>query len=349
MQIVAGLSLKNLKPRVWDPSSLYYLPTLTAVMVSYAEFHQKPRHKHEAMKYGLRAYLGVSENIRIYLDNGAFFFLGRTGEIPREEYEAFVAQARPDWYPIPQDFIPTPKMTREEQRACFDRTMEANLAYQHDGYVPVIHICQFLTQYTIAVKGHDRLSVKPIIALGGIVPNLLRAPNALPYARILESLAEVRQTFSDKSIHVFGIGGTATLHLAALLRMDSLDSSGWRNRAARGIVQLPGRGDRMVANMGSWRGREPSEEEWAMLRACLCPACQQYGIEGLKVAGIEGFCNRATHNLATLLNEARWIEEHLSQGTYVEWYKDHLDNSIYRPLIDQAIKISPRLSLPHCE
>ena len=40
VQIVAGLSLKNLQPRVWDPSSEFYLSGLSAVMVSYAEFHR---------------------------------------------------------------------------------------------------------------------------------------------------------------------------------------------------------------------------------------------------------------------------------------------------------------------
>jgi 7-cyano-7-deazaguanine tRNA-ribosyltransferase len=122
--------------------------------------------------------------------------------------------------------------------------MEMNLAYQHDGYIPVIHISRFLTEYNAAVKEQQDLSLKPTIALGGIIPNLLRASKALPYKEILDSLKHVRQTFADKEIHVFGVGGTATLHLAKLLGMNSADSSGWRNRAARGIVQLPGSGDR---------------------------------------------------------------------------------------------------------
>ena len=35
MLIVAGLTLKNLKPRVWDAASSYYLRDLRAVMLSY--------------------------------------------------------------------------------------------------------------------------------------------------------------------------------------------------------------------------------------------------------------------------------------------------------------------------
>ena len=58
--------------------------------------------------------------------------------------------------------------------------------------------------------------------------------------------------------------------------MDSADSSGWRNRAARGIVQLPGSGDRIVADLGKWRGREPDTDEWKTLKDCQCPACQQF-------------------------------------------------------------------------
>jgi tRNA-guanine family transglycosylase len=143
----------------------------------------------------------------------------------------------------------------------------------------------------------------------------------------------------NKKIHVLGIGGTATLHIAALLKMDSVDSSGWRNRAARGIVQLPGSGDRTVAKLGKWKIRTPSPEEWEKLSQCQCPACKNYGLDGLKLNKIEGFCNRAAHNLWVLLNEAKLVEEHLSKGTYTGWYKEHLNNSTYLPLIESLILV----------
>src|SRR5690242_11441270 len=102
--------MKNLKPRVWDPESPYYLPELQAIMVSYADFDKSPTQRRTAMQRTLHGYLGVSKEVKVYLDNGAFFFLGREGGIPRHEYEEFVQHAQPDWYPIPQDFIPIPKM-----------------------------------------------------------------------------------------------------------------------------------------------------------------------------------------------------------------------------------------------
>lgn len=337
MLVVAGLSLKNLEPRVWDPSSPFHLPELRAVMVSYADFHRNRARRRAAMESGLHAYLGVSHTIPVYLDNGAFAIFRRGGETPHLEYEAFVREARPDWYPIPQDVIPGPDMSPEEQRACLRATMAANEAYQHDGFVPVAHISAVLDEYIIALTADGVIGGKPRIALGGIVPNLLRVPRARPYGDVLSGLRNARRAFAGKELHLFGVGGTATLHLAALLGMDSIDSSGWRNRAARGIVQLPGRGDRMIANLGSWRGREPDAAEMRSLADCGCPGCRFSGLTRLRATGLSGFCNRATHNLWTILNESRLIDEHLRDGTYRTWYTEHLDNSIYRPLIDQVL------------
>ena len=344
MLIVAGLSLKNLHPRVWDEESPYHLPSLRAVMVSYGEFHDMPSQMKKAKEVGLREYLGIPPHISVYLDNGAFRFLRVRGDAERKAYQEFVERAKPDWYPIAFDVIPTPKMSKPRQRQCFASTMDANYAYSHDGYVPVIHIGSMLEHYVGAVLRDSKLLAKDRIALGAIVPNLLRAPRAMPYAKILESLMHVRSVFRDKTLHVFGIGGTATVHLAALLEIDSADSSGWRNRAARGIVQLPGSGDRMVANLGKWRGRKPSEEEWARLGLCRCPVCRDQGIAGLTADKINGFCSRATHNLWILLDEASWLEENLREGTYEVNYEQRLDNSTYLPLVAHVIKMKSAMS-----
>lgn len=342
MLVVAGLSLKNLEPRVWDPRSECYIPALAAVMVSYGEFHQMPARRKAAMEQGLRRYLGVPEEVKIYLDNGAFYFGSEDGDAPLQEYEEFAAKAKPDWKPIPQDYIPFPSMTPQKRRACFDKTMRVNLQYQHDGYVPVVHIGRHLMDYTAQVSADPILSKKPWIALGAIVPNLLRKSKAMPYTDVLASLLHVRRKFADKSIHVFGVGGTATLHLTALLGFDSVDSSGWRNRAARGIVQLPGSGERLVADLGNWRGREPSSEEWRLLRRCKCPACREHGTRGLKARRLRGFRCRATHNLWILLEENRWLTKHISADTYARNYPRRVDNSVYRPIIEGLLELLKR-------
>lgn len=341
MEVVAGITLRNRKPFVWDHTSPYYLPQLRAVMVSYADFHAAPAMRRKAMDSGVREYLGVPDDVRVYLDNGSFNFLRRVGETPRAEYEEFVDKARPDWWPIPQDYIPTPGMPEAEQVACRERTMAVNREYRHDGYVPVIHIGMELQAYTAALTGDEQLAGKPHVALGGIVPNLLRAPRALPYAQVLGSLLHVRQEFRDKQLHVFGIGGTATLHLAALLGIDSVDSAGWRNRAARGLIQLPGKGDRLISDLGKWRGRTLSDAELESLAACPCPGCAEHGVEGLRATKIVGFERRATHNLFVLLDEARWLKEQIDAGTYRDSYGGRLDNTTYLPLIQRLLDFMP--------
>src|SRR5207247_906197 len=129
--IIAGLSLKNLKPRVWDSESPHFIPELRAVMVSYAEFHAMPAWRTRAMKAGIHKFLGVPKDVKVYLDNGAFYFLTREGRMPKKEYEKFVDEAQPDWYPIPREFIPHPAMRSKQQEACYSKTMAINREYQH--------------------------------------------------------------------------------------------------------------------------------------------------------------------------------------------------------------------------
>ncbi len=96
MLIVAGLSLKNLQPRVWDSESPYYIPSLRGVMVSYGDLHTMPAAMDKAKQLGLRAYLGVPEHISVYLDNGAFYFLRSGAKAERRKYTEFVRRAKPD-------------------------------------------------------------------------------------------------------------------------------------------------------------------------------------------------------------------------------------------------------------
>lgn len=338
MLIVPGISLKNLNPRFWDPDSEYYIPEIKSVMVSYADFDNSPHSRERAMDEGIHRFLGIGhKRVKVFLDNGAFHFLSGKKRFHAEKYSEFVEQAKPDWYPIPQDFIPTPGMRLDKQRDYFRRTMEMNREYRQNGYIPIIHVGRFMEDYLESIQEDRKLAGKPEFGLGGLVPNLLRTPKAVPYEQILASIRRVRQSLKGKRIHVFGIGGVSTLHLAALLELDSADSSGWRNRAARGIIQLPGTGDRAVKKLGSWDIRPLSKKDKEKIEDCDCPACSQYGLAGLKAPKSKGFHCRAIHNLYVLLEEQKLIDRHLKKGTYAEWYLDHLSNSTYKPLVDRII------------
>lgn len=310
-------------------------------MISYADFDLMAGKRAAAMRDGLHAALHFPPRISLFLDNGAFTFCRHEREAPVEEFCDFVAQARPDWFPIPSDSIPVPSMTSDEQRGCFRATMAMNRRYAgfEMPHVPVVHIGSMLPSYLRSIRSTPQLRALPHLAVGGIVPNLLRTGRAQPHLETLKALRDIRRAFSQSHLHIFGIGGTSTVHLAALLGFNSADSSGWRNRAARGLIQLPGTGDRMVADLGSWHGRLLSNEEWEILRECPCPACRHHGPDNIGAGATQGFAHRATHNLWVLLEEERWVREHLAAGTYEQEFRARLDNTIYLPLIERALQM----------
>ena len=234
MEVVAGLSLKNLRPRVWDRRSPEFVPRLKAVMLSYDEFGRRPALCRGAMAGGFPAVLGPgAAGVKVYLDNGAFACLLAGREPAVEAFKGFVEAARPAWYPVPADFIPRPSDSKRRQGELFRKTVAVLEAHAGDGFCPVIHAGPWLDRYLDALR---RLGLTRQLAVGGLVPHLLNSEGA-QRRRTIAALRGVRRGFPG-TIHAFGVGGVVTLHLAAALGFDSADSSGWRQRAARGLVVL---------------------------------------------------------------------------------------------------------------
>ena len=75
---------------------------------------------------------------------------------------------------------------------------------------------------------------------------------------------------------------------------------------------------------------------------CKCPACRKHGVDGLQACKLHGFCCRATHNLWVILGENRWLTKHIARGTYLRRYKRRLNNSVYRPLIDELLALDAK-------
>ncbi len=334
MEVVAGLSLKNLRPRVWDRRSPEYVPRLAAVMLSFDEFGRRPALCQGAMAGGFSAVLGPgSAGVRVYLDNGAFACLIGGREPAIEAFKEFVAATRPAWHPVPADYIPRPSDSERRQRELFDKTVAVLEAHAGDGSCPVIHAGPWLERYLDVLR---RLNLTSRLAVGGLVPHLLNSEGARR-TRTIAALRGVRRAFPG-TIHAFGVGGVVTLHLAAALGFDSADSSGWRQRAARGLIVLRGSGERQAVRLGSWKGRGLDEDEWAGLGRCRCPACRAGGVEGLKATGVEGFSRRAVHNLATLLDEAALIDRHLGRGDFPAWSRRRIRGNRMAGLVALALE-----------
>jgi hypothetical protein len=337
MEVVAGLTLKNLRPAVWNPARAEHTRRLRAVMLSFDEFRHRPTLDQAARRGGiLRSVLGLGDGQyppRVFLDNGAFACLRRGDEPDVAAFCQFVEATRPAWYPVPADYIPLPSQSRRRQRTLFQNTIRIARQYVPLGFRPVIHPGPWLHAYIEELLGQHSPAE---LAVGGLVPHLLNSKGAQRKATI-RMLCKVRSAFRGK-IHAFGLGGVVTLHLGAALGVDSADSSGWRQRAARGLIILRGRGERQAVKLGKWKGRELTRDEWQELERCRCPACRLGGSTSrLCLEGIAGFAARATHNLTVLLDEAELVNRHLAAGNFTTWSLRRIGSNALADLVRLAL------------
>jgi hypothetical protein len=310
-------------------------------MLSFDELRQRSILLKKAIRQGLSAILAPGDDaehpcpdgLRIFLDNGAFACLRRGDDPAIEEFRSFVAAVRPTWYPVPADFIPLPSYSKRRQRSLFERTVAVLEAHRGDNYCPVVHPGPWMDNYLDVLH---RLGQTRQLALGGLVPHLLNSPGARR-RQTIALLKRVRREFPGR-IHAFGIGGIVTLHLAAALGINTADSSGWRQRAARGLILLRGRGERQAVKLGSWLGRSLTPDDWRELHGCRCPSCRIHGNAGLRAEDLPRFVNRAIHNLHVLLAEASLINRHLAAGDFSEWSTRRLRGNRMANLVTFALE-----------
>jgi len=118
-----------------------------------------------------------------------------------------------------------------------------------------------------------------IVGIGSLVPLLRNARASNRFTKddtkmkyVVDAIKTVRQEFPKAFFHVFGVGGTTTMHLMFSLGVDSIDSMWWRTKAAHGAIQLPGIGDRFI-HPGGERAYLSKDEE-KVLENCNCPICE---------------------------------------------------------------------------
>jgi 7-cyano-7-deazaguanine tRNA-ribosyltransferase len=301
-------------------------------MVSFAELITRPGIYTASRREGLARYLDFTGEV--FLDNGAFSFQRRAVDPPVDEYVDYVERAKPDWCPVPTDYIPIPSASRKIAKRLAMLTSRVNSKYGGERFVPVIHMGKcFWDSFLDTIH---RLRPRTI-AIGGMVPHIRYMRGARPRAAI-QALAELRRRFAGP-IHVFGLGGGITsLHLAAALGIDSVDSSGWRVCAARGLIMLPGSGQRRLSKDG--RGRVLSGEERRAIASCRCSGCR-HSMGGYKLT--TSFQRRAAHNLSVLVTETQLINRHVAMGDIESWSGSRLKHNALRHLVEFAFQTRDRV------
>jgi len=176
------------------------------------------------------------------------------------------------------------------------------------------------------------------VGIGSLVPllrsvsifNKFNNDSKLNY--VVDSIKTVRQEFPKAFLHLFGVGGATTMHLMFSLGVDSMDSMGWRTKAAHGAIQLPGIGDRFIHP--SVKRASLSKDEEKVLENCNCPICEgkkSYKIKSLLDNGRynKTFKNRAIHNAWVFNSENILAKRMISRGDYYKFVSNRLS---YSPL-----------------
>jgi len=287
-----GYTLKS-KPAPWKYCNI------DGIMVSAFNILHSPSERKEIEWDGLDQYISKSfpkENqtseVPIMLDSGGFSFLNLSRGKDSDEtmkalwkyhsqYTDLISKAQPT-IAVALDFPIDPRLhTAEiEKRLKFTaQSLQALMGSHVSNKVPIMPVVH---PYKGSIKkflelARPLLESAPLIGIGSLVPLITHRGGSRK--DVISTVKELRELFADKLLHVFGIGGTTTMHTMLMLGADSLDTMAWRKRAAYGIIQLPGIGDRYLVKERkmymAWKGiKIISEVEIRSFLDCDCDACR---------------------------------------------------------------------------
>jgi len=136
---------------------------------------------------------------------------------------------------------------------------------------------------------------------------------------LMEFIKVVKEEYGFK-VHIAGFGSSPlTLYLAIYLGIDSVDSSGFRRRAAYGKILLPGKGERYVGRGDARFGiTKLSSEDLQQIKECDCPICRTDPSLLWK-----SWRARAIHNEWVL--KKTWLEGIRMARKDIEAYERYLD------------------------
>ncbi len=333
LNFVCGVLLNGKIP-FWRKDYTYRLPQIDKILISFYEIFKSKKLRNIFKSSLYNNEIGFPRYIKIFLDNGAFSFIkANVKDNIEKEYVKFVKKLNPYWYPIPMDYIPHPSDDKKTQYIKFKKTMKMNRKYIEKGFVPVIHAGLYFEKFIEEIKKIDKEPKK--LAIGGLVPHMLLSKNGSRDV-VVAVLKHLRHEFPKTDIHVFGIGGVTTIYLLKLAQINSFDSIGWRVRAAWGIIQIRGIGERQIMQRDKgWKIPPVSEEEKKLLKSCKCPICSKNLQDLMKRKDFEGFEARAIHNLYTLYEEVDFINKLKSKKELLEYIERTVKNPLIQKIIDK--------------
>jgi tRNA-guanine family transglycosylase len=204
--------------------------------------------------------------------------------------------------------------------------------------IPVIH-GHSLSSIEWFVRHLEEIGDFRIYGIGSLVPSVFNARGVGGINNVIRIVSHVKKLLPGKLIHVFGVGSTITMHLMFASGADSLDSSSWRSKAAFGIIQMSGIGDRYITGRaGKATGKKYlnlSRKEVGILEECRCPACRKLGLYGLR----RSFSMRALHNCWVFQKEV----EKARKLSHKNEYFSYVDEVVGKSRFSNALQLARSL------
>lgn len=241
------------------------------------------------------------------------------------------------------DVPPHPALTLAERKKRWDETKKnAILLHQlvDKPIMPVVHGYSLRELQKNSAELQKIIDESNMIGFGGIVP-LFKVHRD----RALKLIYHLRNKFPDSFFHVFGVGSVSSMLLLAAIGVDSMDTIGWRIKAAYGAIQLPGVGDRFVTpNQSSGKHRKKlSVSEIELLAQCKCPVCSGKSIEErlslLDNSKKSTFYNRAMHNAWVFTQEFELVCKHLNGNTILDFMKSRLNGGYWKGSYEHVLRL----------
>jgi queuine/archaeosine tRNA-ribosyltransferase len=274
----------------------------------------------------------------LFIDSGAFTASVK-GLTLEKERVIFIQESLHPTFAIPLDFPFRPGMLINDMKKRWEMTKDNILYWQHSStikkIVPPLHAWnkESLLKHLLWLQKHAN---SEYIAIGSIVnPNFTnfsgffgdRQPNRELIDMIAFAIKSIKE-HSDFKVHLMGFGSSPLmLHLGYYLGAESIDSSGYRRKAAYGKIILPGTGERYVGNSSANFGVTPlssskNSKEVLLLQKCDCPICivnQDLLWSDWKA--------RAIHNEHVIKKEAQIARQLIQVGA--DTYEMYLDKVVF--------------------
>jgi len=331
-------------PRPWKE---FEVETL---IVNACDILQKKKANHEICCKGIHNYLDY-KNL-ILMDSGGFLFQKKELiDVDPLEIINLYENCKPDLGVI-LDHPLNPKASKSGNLKRWNSTLKnTEIMFENQGKVelmPVVHGYTFEDLKNACDDLKNLIDNPKAVGLGSLVPLLFRNGSSKHFKDglkfVVDAVQLVREEFPDSFLHVFGVGSTKTMHLMYALGADSIDSIGWRLKAAYGTIQLPGVGDRHVKSRNNGR---PSlnEKEKLLLAQCECPVCYNKNLDE-RLDTLDGlFQSRAMHNAWLFKKEQELYHEKLLANQTLQFLDKRLSKGIFSKAFNHLIEKQNNSSL----